>query len=135
MGRVRLMGTWWARLCGSSGPGDAPSGSGSAYAASWDHLARHDALNAICDAADAERFEAYGREHAAQLRAIVRPEWQRLPRPARVPAGSAAGRPRVVNFPNLLAERYTKAFHEYAFDRERAAHRVRPYTPEEVRWF
>jgi len=38
------------------------------------------------------------------------------------------------NFPNLLAPRYGQIFEDYARRRERAPHRVRPYTPEEVRW-
>ena len=38
------------------------------------------------------------------------------------------------NFPNLLTERYGTVFDDYALRRERAAHRVRPYTPDELRW-
>lgn len=43
------------------------------YAQSWDHLARHDALNAICDGADEDRFEAWGRAHGETLRDLIDP--------------------------------------------------------------
>jgi len=210
------MNTWLARLglgrSRGSGPGDqgerAPG-----YAQSWDHLARHDALNAICDGADEDRFEAWGREHGETLRRLVDPgsrvldfgcgigrletylaphcremhgvdvsaemlarARQRLTAVKNVHLHqlSAPKLPmfgdgffdfafamlvfhhlakqdtflvlrefgRVLrpggrffaNFPNLLSERYGTVFEDYALRRERAAHRVRPYTPDELRW-
>jgi ubiquinone/menaquinone biosynthesis C-methylase UbiE len=193
--------------------GSAPAGAPPTYGRSWDNLARHDALGAICDGADPESFEAYGREHGERLRALIQPEWRVLD------FGCGVGRLETylaphcremhgvdvsaemvtrararlagvgnvrfhqldgpslpmfadgffdfalaflvfhhvakqdtylvlrefrrvlrpggrffVNFPNLTAARYTEVFHDYALRRERAAHRVRPYTAEEVRW-
>jgi ubiquinone/menaquinone biosynthesis C-methylase UbiE len=209
------MAGWWSRLRGRQGPAAAqPTPAGApAYQTSWDHLARHDALNAICDGADAESFEAYGREHAAELRRLLRPDWRVLDfgcgigRLETYLAGDCremhgvdvsaemleqarrrlAALPNVhlhhlqgpalpmfpdrffdfamaflvfhhvakqdtylilrefgrvlrpgglflANFPNLLCERYTGVFHDYAVRRERAPHRVRPWTPEEVTW-
>jgi ubiquinone/menaquinone biosynthesis C-methylase UbiE len=210
------MSTWLARLGlgrarggASADPGDRASG----YAQSWDHLARHDALNAICDGADEDRFEAWGREHGTTLRRLIEPgsrvldfgcgigrletylapycremhgvdvSAEMLAR-ARQRLGGAKNvhlhqltapqlpmfgdgffdfafamlvfhhlakqdtflvlrefgrvlRPGgrfFANFPNLLTERYGTVFEDYALRRERAAHRVRPYTPEELRW-
>jgi len=204
----RKMVHFWSRLRCSPSPAGGP-----AYERSWDHLARHDALNAICDGADAARFEAYGRAHAERLREVIRPDWRVLdfgcgigrletylaphcraidavdvsaemlaqarrrlagvdnvrlhhvpgPDLALFAAGSfdfalaflvfhhiakqdtylilrefgrvlRPGGLFFANFPNLLVPRYTEIFEDYARRRERAAHRVRPWTPEEVRW-
>jgi ubiquinone/menaquinone biosynthesis C-methylase UbiE len=210
------MSTWLARLglgrargSGSGEPGERAPG----YAQSWDHLARHDALNAICDGADEDRFEAWGRVHGETLRPLIAPgsrvldfgcgigrletylaphcaemhgvdvsaemlarARQRLRGVRNVHLHQLSGpqlpmfgdgffdfafamlvfhhlakqdtflvlrefgrvlRPGgrfFANFPNLLTERYGTVFEDYAVRRERAAHRVRPYTPDEVRW-
>jgi len=185
----------------------------SAYAESWDGLARGDALDAICAGADPESFEASGREHAGQIRRVLEPgssvldfgcgigriakylaphcrelhavdvSAEMLARARKRLAGLDNVRLHQVdgpalpmladgsvdfayamlvlhhlakqdaflvlrefgrvlrpggrffaNFPNLLSARYTAVFEEYASRRERAAHRVRPWSPDEVRW-
>lgn len=183
------------------------------YAASWDGLARGDALHAICDGTDAASFEKLGREHAAKLAQLfpqgacvldfgcgigriekyLAPSCGELhgvdisaemlarartrlasfdnvhlhqlcgPALPMIPADSlefafamlvfhhiakedallilrefarvlAPGSRFFANFPNLCSPLYTGVFEAYAEQRERAAHRVRPYTEQEVRW-
>jgi ubiquinone/menaquinone biosynthesis C-methylase UbiE len=207
------MTTLWTRLGTLLRLTPAPAHEGPDYQASWDRLAKNDALNAICDGADQEAFERWGREHGDKLRQFLQPDWRVLdfgcgigrletylaPHcremhgvdiSSEMLAGARArlagtdgvhfhqlsgpalpmfadgyfdfafamlvfhhiakqdaylvlrelrrvlrpGGRLFINFPNLLSEQYTKIFHDYAMRRERAAHRVRPYTPEEVRW-
>ena len=206
------MTPFWSRFMRRRALGHSSTGQGPDYGGSWNRLARHDALNAICDGADADRFEEWGRTHGAKLAPMVqhdarildfgcgigRMETYLAPHCREIHATDissemlAQARRRLAsvpnvhlhqlegpdlsmfadnffdfafamlvfhhvakadtylvlrefgrvlrpggrffaNFPNLLCERYAAVFHDYALRRERAAHRVRPYTPEEVK--
>ena len=60
------MTAWWSRLRGRPAAAPSAPAGAPAYATSWDHLARHDAFNAICDGADAARFQRWVAEALEQ---------------------------------------------------------------------